>query len=215
MTLAEVVSSSLSDFYSYFVSDLPGWMSNFIGLFLLVIVVVIYSIFIWKFHKFISKKNVFSLDLHQYNKSEHPFLSKLGAMGLYVVEYIIVLPLLIFFWFGVFSLFLILLTKDIPMQTILILSATIIGAIRMVSYYSENASREVAKLFPFTLLAVAMTESGFFNFERIITQISQLPQFFNHILIYLFFIIVIETVLRLFEFLFGIFGLTEENTENN
>lgn len=215
--MAEVTNALgnlLDSFYKYFISILPEGIRNFIGLFLLVVVVVVYSIFIWKLHKFISKKNIFSLDLHQYNKAEHPILSKIFAIGYYVLEYVIILPLLIFFWFAVFAIFLILLTKDLPVQTILILSATIIGAIRMTAYYNENLSREIAKLFPLTLLAVAMTESGFFNFERVISQISQLPSFFNNILIYLIFIAIIEIILRFFSFIISLFGLADNGDED-
>jgi hypothetical protein len=213
--VATAISNFFSDFYTYFVSILPSWAQNFLGIFLLVLVLVVYSIFIWKFYRFISKKNIIELNLKQYNRSEHPFFSKISAFGLYVIEYILFVPAVIFFSFVIFTIFLILLTDEIPLQTLLILSATIIGAIRMTAYYKEDVSKEIAKLIPFTLLAVSMTKSGFFNFERIISNITQLPQFFNHIVSYLIFIVIIEIVLRFFEFIFGLFGLTdmEESSE--
>lgn len=214
--MSEVVAKAgefSSDFYNYFLSLLPTWAQNFLGLFLLVLLIVVYSIFIWKLHRFISKKNIFALDLHQYNKSEHPTLYKFAGIGFYILEYIIILPALILFWFGIFAIFLILMTKDIPIQTILILSATIVGAIRITSYYNENLSKEIAKLFPLTLLAVAMTESGFFEFSRIFSQFAQLPQFFSHIVTYIIFIVALEVLLRFFEFIFSLFRLTDEETE--
>jgi len=212
------IATVLGDFYTYFLSLLPPWVQNFLGLFLLIIVIVIYAIFIWKFYRFVSKKNIISLNLKQFNTSQNPFIAKTFGIFLYIVEYIFVLPFLIFFWFAVFAIFLILLTENLSVSAILILSATIIGAIRMTAYYNEDVSREVAKFLPLTLLAVSMTKPNFFNFQRVLSQISQLPQFFNNIITYLLFIILIEIVLRFFEFLFGLFGLTnlkEELAENS
>lgn len=208
--VASSVSNFLTEFYNYILSLLPSWMEKFIGLFLLVLLVVIYAIFVWKFHRFISKKNVFSLDLHQYNKSEHPFLSRVFAIGFYLLEYAIILPIMIFFWFAVFAIFLTLMTKNLPIETILILSATIVGAIRMTAYYNERISEEIAKLFPLTFLAVAITTQGFFDFGKIAPQISQFPSLFGSITTYLIFIIALELLLRFFDFILSLFGLEEE-----
>jgi len=214
--MAEVttaISNTVSSFYTYFLSLLPGWAQDFIGLFLLVILIVIYAIFIWKFYRFISRKNIITLNLKELNKSKNPVVSKTFGIILYILEYILILPFLIFFWFAIFAIFLIFLTESLSVSAILILSATIIGAIRMTAYYNEDVSKEIAKFLPLTLLAVSMTKPDFFNFERIITHVSQLPQFFNNIIIYLLFIVLIEIVLRLFEFIFGLFGLTDLEEE--
>jgi len=144
----------LSEFYHSFLGIMPGWMQTFVNLFLLVIVVFIYAVFVWKIHKLVAKKNIIELNLRQYNKSEHPFFTKLIAGVLYFAEYILIVPFLTFFWFAVFATFITLLTEDIPSATILLISAVTVGAIRMTAYYRENLSRELAKLLPLNLLAV-------------------------------------------------------------
>lgn len=211
--VTEVISNTINSFYTYFLSLLPTWAQNFMGLFLLVLLIVIYAIFIWKFYRFISRKNIITLNLKELNKSQNPFWSKTFGIILYIAEYILILPFLIFFWFAIFAIFLIFLTENLSVSAILILSATIIGAIRMTSYYNEDVSKELAKFLPLTLLAVSMTKPNFFNFERILSQISQLPQFFHSIITYLLFIVMIEIILRFFEFLFGLFGLTNLEEE--
>src|SRR3989339_73649 len=95
---------------------------DFINLFLLVLLIVIYSIFIWKFYRFISTKNLIELNLSQYNRSEHPVFTKLIAGTLYFVEYIVILPFLIFFWFITFAIFLIFLTEGFDVKAILMIS---------------------------------------------------------------------------------------------
>lgn len=209
--------SALAINYQNFLNILPTWVQTFVNLFLLVIVVVLYAVFFWKLYRFISKKNILELNLNQYNKSEHPFLSKLFAGMLYFVEYILIMPLLIFFWFAIFTIFMILLTEGLEVSSLLIISAVIVGAVRMLSYYKEDNSREISKLLPLTLLGVAMTKQGFFDFERILERISQIPDFYTNILYYILFIIVLEVVLRAFDLIFSLFEVEdlddEETTE--
>ena len=206
------VMAVLMEAYNSALALLPMWAQNFVGLFLLVLLIVIYSVFIWKFYRFVSTKNIINLNLNKYNKYEHPFFSKLVAGILYLVEYIIILPFLIFFWFAIFTFFLILLTQNLEIQTILVISATIIAAIRITSYiprYGEDLAKEIAKLLPFTLLAVAITTGGLISFEKAITHLQTIPQTFSSILTYLAFIIILEILLRFFDFIFSLFGLEE------
>jgi hypothetical protein len=195
--------------YEGFMDLLPEFFQGFINTFLLVLLIVIYAVFIWKFYRFVGTRNLFHLNLNQYNTSKHPGLAKVFAVGFYLLEYVIVLPFIIFFWFSIFTIFLIFLTEEISVSTILVLSVSIIAAIRMTSYipnYGENLAKEIAKLLPFTLLAISLVTPGFFDFERVIGQLSQIPSFFDLILNYLLFIIILEVVLRLFEFVFTILG---------
>ena len=106
MAEGDLFSSEIVAAYNGFVATLPSWVQNFLTLFILVLIIVIYSIFIWKFYRFISKKNILQLNLNKYNKTEHPFLTKILAATFYFLEYIIILPFLIFFWFAVFTFFL-------------------------------------------------------------------------------------------------------------
>lgn len=203
----------LLEIYQNTISNLPQFANDFFNFLILVLLIVIYSIFVWKFYKFVAKKNVLGLDLNKYNKSSHPLLAKLVAGFFYFIEYIIILPFLIFFWFIVFTLFLIFLTEDLDVNTLLIISATIVAAIRMTSYYKEDLSKDIAKMLPFTLLAVAILTPGFFNVERVFTQFSAIPQFLGSIVHYLVFIIILEMILRFFDFIFSLFGLEEIHKE--
>ncbi len=211
--MAEVTNSTgLLEMYNLFVSTMPSWAQNFISLFLLVLLIVLYSVFIWKFYRFIATKNILGLNLNKYNTTTHPFFTKLLAGTLYFIEYILILPFLIFFWFAIFTLFLIFLTEGLEINALLLISVGIIGAIRMITYipkYGESLAKDLAKLLPFTLLAISILNPGFFNIERIFRHFSELSGFFNEIIIYLVFIITLEIILRFFDFIFSLFGLEE------
>jgi len=61
--MVEVTSlgAQLVDFYKSLVLTLPVWLMDFINLFLLVFLIVIYSVFVWKFYRLISTKNLIEL----------------------------------------------------------------------------------------------------------------------------------------------------------
>ncbi|GAG09030.1 unnamed protein product, partial [marine sediment metagenome] len=154
-------------------------------------------------------------DLNKYNSTQNSFFSRLLQGTLYFVEYILILPFLIFIIFAVFTFFLIILAQNQEISQILIISAAIITAIRMTAYYKENLSQEVAKMLPFTLLAITILNPNTFAktqyIEKILSQFTQIPGFFSQIFNYLIFIVLIEAILRFFDFIFSLFGVEEKD----
>ncbi|MDP3992213.1 MAG: hypothetical protein Q8P79_01750 [Nanoarchaeota archaeon] len=202
-------TSDLIAAYNGFLSLLPPFFQTFFNFFFLAILIFAYATFVWKLHKFISIKNILNLDLNQYNTAEHPTNAKIVAGALYFLEYLIIMPLLIFLWFSVFGISLTIFT-DLDIGTILVISTVVVAAIRITAYSNEAIAREVAKLLPLQLLAIALVVPGFFDFERILNNINQVPDFLSQIFYYLGFIILVEVILRFFEFIFSAFGLEGE-----
>ncbi len=201
--------------YQSIVSLLPVSLQGFVNLFLVVVLMVLYSVFIWKLHKFIGKKNILKLNLNQYNNAEHPFVDKVFASVLYFVEYIVVFPLLIFFWFAVFTVFLVLV-MELDIKVIIFISAATIASIRIASYipeYGGDLAKELAKLIPLNLLAIALLTPGFFDVERVIENLSHLSNFFGIVINYLLLIVVLEILLRFFELVFSLYGIEDEDEE--
>ena len=52
-------------------------------------VIVIYSVFIFYFYRYLAKKNLIELNLNQYNNYDSPGLIKFFAVIFYIIEYII------------------------------------------------------------------------------------------------------------------------------
>jgi len=208
-------STELLTAYNAFISLLPGWAQNFVGIFLLVLIIFIYALIIWHGYRFIAKKNILGLDLNKYNKSNHPLFTKIVAALFYFLEYLIISPIVIFVSFTIFTILIIFLNEGLEVGVILLISAAIIGAIRLASYYNEDLSKELSKFLPFTLLAVSLLNpNSVFSFEKILEQINEIPDFLTQITTYLAFIIVLEIVLRLFDFIFSLLGLEEVHEED-
>jgi hypothetical protein len=213
-----LVNSIFLDAYNSFVGTLPLWVQNFIRFFLLVLLVVIYSIMIWKFYQFVAKKNPLGLNLNEkYKPNETSFGTRFVVGVLYFVEYLLILPLLIFVIFIVFTIFLIVLSSSQDVSQILIISATVIASIRITAYYKKEVSQEIAKLLPFMLLAVAvLNPANFSQIEyvgRIINLLSSIPNFLSQIWGYLIFIILIEVILNFFDLIFSLFDLNEPDED--
>lgn len=205
----EQFGSSIIELYNDFLLYLPNWAQQFINLFLLSITIVIYAILVWKFYRWIAKKDILELNLKRYNQFQHRVLAKTLAILIYFLEYIIILPIVVFIWFSIFTIFLMMLEENMGIQTILLSSVTIIAAIRITAYYKEDLSRDIAKLFPLTLLAVAVTQ-GLVSFDKIIAQIPLIPSLLENLWIYLIFIIILEFFLRILDIFFSSIGIADE-----
>lgn len=166
------------------------------------IALAVVSLFIWYFYRSISKRNLINLDLDQYNTSDHPFFSKLFALLLYLVEYIIVMPLLIVLWFAGLSIVLLVIAKERPTHEILLIAAAIIGAVRILAYFHGEISKDLAKLFPFITLSVFLLSPGELNYEQMLSKVYEIPALFNNILSFVLVVLLIEVVLRLFYSIF-------------
>ncbi|MFA5060715.1 MAG: hypothetical protein WC494_00155 [Candidatus Pacearchaeota archaeon] len=173
-------------------------------------VFVIYSIFVYYFYRFLAKKNLFELNLSQYNQYSSPGIVKFFAVLFYFLEYILFLPIMVLFWFGVLAILILMMAEGVETPTILLISAALVASVRITSYVSENLSKDLAKVFPFTIIAVAITQKGFFNVSSFLSRIGEIPSLFSNILYYLVFIVAIELLMRVAESVTILFKQTNE-----
>jgi hypothetical protein len=190
-----MVFGYIQDFFIGIINSVPSQYRILINLGFYTIFIAIYAVFIWKFYKFLASREILSLNLKQYNLSARPGLEKFIAIVLFSVEYLVILPFLVFFWFTILALFLLLLSEGNPEQVLLV-SAAIIASTRITSYIGEDLAKDLAKILPFTVLATFLLNPNFFNTLNIVGKFSQIPSLFNSFLIYIVFIFIIEYVLR-------------------
>ena len=201
------IGDTLTLLYDSLISILPSFLQKFIAFFLIALLIVLYGFVVWKFYKSISKKDILGLDLNKYNKTKHPLITKFVAGALYLVEYIFVSPLIIFLWFALLTILLIAITESIPAGTVLIISGLMIASIRIISYSNRDLAQDIAKIVPLTLLATSFLNPNFFSVTRILGTFAEIPGLFGEIGIYLVFIIFLEIILRLFDFVFSLFQI--------
>jgi len=194
--MGEKINNTLSVFDLEIMSWIPSFWEPLIILIVYTSLLFIYIVFVWEFYHFLAKRNILKLNLNKYNNVDHPVGNKILASSLYLLEYIILLPIFIFFWFTVLAIFLLVLSETPSVHHILLIATAVITATRIASYYNEGSAKELAKIFPLSLLAVFVSDASFFSVQGLIDRVLEIPSFLDQILIYLIFIASIEIILR-------------------
>jgi hypothetical protein len=178
---------------------------NFIGpayfsLAIFTVGLFIYTLFVWKFYRGISKRDLFKIDLEKYSFPGTKWRRvKMAWSGfLYVLKYLIIFPLYVSFWFGLLSLFLFVLAKEVAIEQIVFTSVLVISTIRLTSYYKHELAADLAKLLPFALLAIVFTDPNFLSTDVLYLRLLEVPMIIPVILEYFVFMLVFEWILRFF-----------------
>jgi len=178
---------NLSNVFSNFSADsIVNFDFSFITpLLYLIILIAIYSITIWHFYRYIAKRDCFNINTIHHKK----FFSFL--------KYFLIFPFVAFIFFLGFSLMILFITKNLEFVSILSTSFAVVIAIRLTAYYSEDLSKDVAKMLPFALLGLFIADPSYLSLVEISTKISSLPEFLNLCIQFIILIVVVEWILRI------------------
>jgi len=182
-----MVGEGISEWASEFSLDkiLSGDFSGFAAIFYLIVSIAIYSILIWHFYRYIARRDCFKISPRRHKK----------VIGF--LKYFLFFPFVAFLFFAGFSLMMLFLTKSYEIPDVLSTSFAIIAAIRICAYYSEDLSKDIAKMLPFALLAIFLVDASYFRFSDITAKIGSLPEFFTVCIQFIVFIILMEWILRI------------------
>ncbi len=162
-----------------------------------VIGMVAYAVFIFKFYRFVASRDMFDLDLSKYERSRYPWLRRILHVLMYILQYLIIFPTFAFFWFAVLTVILALLSRDREITEVFVIALATVSAIRVVSYYSEDLSRDVAKILPFAVLGLFLVDASFFEIGTSLDVLSDAEDHRESILYYLVAIVLLEFVMRI------------------
>ncbi len=202
---------SIQEIWDNLILSIPERYSFLAYLAVYAVIITLYSLFVWKFHKFLANRDVVELNLWRYIKTEENIIRKFIASVFYIVEYIVIMPFLVFFWFAILALFILVLAKEQTLANILIISMAIVASVRITSYFDEELSKEIARVFPFTLLVVFLVTPNFFSVESMIDRIKDIPRFLTQMAYYIIFVVLLEVVMRLLAILKQFFSPPEED----
>lgn len=179
--------------------SIPEYVATVKPLLVFVIAIVVYSVFVFKFYKLLAKRDFLELELQKHSKGFTAKVQSFMHKLLYLVENIVITPLLVFFWFIVLSSLLLIISKSHTTESLLLTAAALVGAVRITAYYNENLSQDLAKMVPFALLGIFMTDLSFFSFDSVFKVIKNIPLMWKTLVYFLLFIILVETVMRILE----------------
>jgi len=150
-------STSTTDLiWNVFLSD----GSKLLEFLLFVIGIALYSLFVWYFYRFISKRDLLPRIFYPFS-NDKKVTKKLTVV--YTACYLVAFPIITFVWFMVLSFFVFLISKDMPFEIALFISMAIIAVVRILSYYKEAASSEIAKMIPYAILSFFLTSVAVFS----------------------------------------------------
>ena len=180
--LSEILSF---DYFNDLIRDITE-QASFYDLIIFSISMVIYSIFIFHFYRFIARRNIFSFDIERRilggkYKASGERISAAPRIAAFIGTKFVIFPFVIFGWFLAYSFFILLMSQDTQPEKIFFISAILIIAIRITSYYSEDLSKDLAKTIPFSILGIFLFDQTFFTIDDVSKNLLQLQQFAIHI----------------------------------
>ena len=162
-----------------------------------IIAVAVYSGFVFVFYRALAKKDLVQLDLSKYSNDFGGNVKKYLRSVLFVVKYIVIIPILIAFWTLVLAVILTLLSDSSDHARSALIATSVVGAVRILAYWTEDLSRDVAKMLPFAVLGVFLvgsTSVQWSEFEELLRNLPELAKSFFSSLILL---AILETLLRI------------------
>ncbi len=172
--------------------SLPEFYSTIEPLIYYIIAMAIYTFFVFKFYRFVASRDIFKIDFEK-----HRGKGKAAMYALYILGYVILFPIIIFIWFGVFSVFMTLVSSTKPLGEIMLIAMALVATIRIGAYYSEDLSRDLAKLLPLAILAIFLIERSYISVLGSVDILYQMPLMWKSMVYYLIFVICLEFILRI------------------
>ena len=157
----------------------------------------IYTLFVFKFYRFLASKDIFGIDVSRYEESKYRAVRVFLQITLYVAKYLFIFPLVAFVWFATFTVLLSFLAPDRPFSDILLVALAVVGTIRISAYLTEDLSRDLAKILPFAVLGIFIVNVSFFKTSESFEVLRQANDNRESILYYLGFLILLEFTLRI------------------
>lgn len=159
---------------------------------------VLYSVFIFNFYRFVARRDILELELKKYASGFTGVVRNFFRVLLYLLQYLLLYPFLSVVWFCFFTLFLTVMAPGFPANRIVLVSMSVVTAIRATSYYSENLSQDLAKLIPLSLLGVFLVEGAIvFSIPDLLSKVSLVFGQWRTFSYYLLLLVAVEMVLRI------------------
>ena len=161
------------------------------------IAIAVYSGFIFMFYRILAKRDLITLDLSKYADDFGGKVKKFLRSTLFVIQYIVLIPILIAFWTLVLAAILTLLSNSTDHARNALIATAVVGAVRILAYWTEDLSRDVSKMLPFAVLGVFLVDSTSVKWSEFQDLLSSLPQLAESYLSSLILLAILETILRI------------------
>jgi len=176
-----------------------------------IIAISVYSVFVFIFYRALAKRDLITVNLNHYSDNLSGRLKKYARSIIFVLQYIVFVPVLITFWTLVLAIILTLLSPDADHSRNALIATSVVGAVRILSYWTEDLSRDVAKMLPFGVLGVFLVGDAQVQISEIEELFNGLNEIATSFISSLFLIAVLESILRSLSAAVNIITLRRKN----
>jgi len=176
-----------------------------------IIAISVYSVFVFIFYRALAKRDLITVNLNHYSDNLSGRLKKYARSIIFVLQYIVFVPVLITFWTLVLAIILTLLSPDADHSRNALIATSVVGAVRILSYWTEDLSRDVAKMLPFGVLGVFLVGDAQVQISEIEELFNGLNEIATSFISSLFLIAVLESILRSLSAAINIITLRRKN----
>ena len=162
-----------------------------------IIAIAVYSGFVFMFYRVLAKKDLLTLDLSKYADDFGGKVKKYLRSVLFVIQYVVIVPVLIAFWTLVLAVILTLLSDSTDHARNALIATSVVGAVRILAYWTEDLSRDVAKMLPFAVLGVYLVSSTSVQWNEFRELLESLPELAKSFFSSLVLLAILETLLRI------------------
>ncbi len=170
-----------------------------------------YSIFVFIFYRNLAKRDLITLNLDKYSNNLTGKIKKYIKTITFVIQYILIIPILLTFWTLVLAIILTLLSSDADHSRNALIATSVVGSVRILSYWTEDLSRDVAKMLPFGVLGVFLVGDAQVQVSEIRELLQSLEEIATSFISSLFLIAVVEGVLRSITSIINLISLRRGN----
>ena len=161
--------------------------------------VAVYAIIIFNLYRFMSRRDIFNLDFSRFEERSRPGFRKTLHLIFYIAKYLLIFPLFAFFWFGVLVVMVAFLSKTKEVNDLLLIAMAVLTSVRVTSYYTEDLSRDIAKMLPFALLGIFLIDLRYFDLSTSTELLNRAGSQWESIFYYWVFVVLLEFSLRITE----------------
>ena len=172
---------------------------------LIIMGITVYGVFVFNFYRFLARKDIFTLNLQKHNQARRPALRKTITVIFYVFKCLMLYPVFVFFWFAVMVALLYLLSRNQPVEIVMLVAMGVVGAIRTCSYYKEALATDIAKILPFALLGIMLIDNSIIRLMDSTEGVREAALQWETVVYYLVAVVTLEFVLRMATGIFNFF----------
>jgi hypothetical protein len=171
-------------------------ITNMIQILLLAGVIILISFVIWLFSESVSKKDLIKLNLSQYNTYEHPTISKFFGFLFYFIEYMVIIPVFLILWYFALALSIFFSIQSISFNYVILVTASLIIAVRVLAYFRGDFAKDLSKVFPFITLSLFLLNPTDFTKIVLIDRVNEFIQLLPTFFLYFSMVFFIEVLFR-------------------